>query len=367
MSELSVEAAYVSRLSARNFRTYHSIDIELSPGLTIATGSNGAGKTNLLEAIAFGCSGASPRTASELDCISENTDICRIDIEAHVGDQHVRRHRLTLAHGYGKRLTLDDKSSNVTDYALDVPIVTFLPERLLAVRGAPARRRQLLDTFVSRLTPAFQRATRDYTHALSQRNSLVRRARNRDVDPAEVEPWNAALTSHGAALRSMRDNALEALLPWYRDRVEMLTGFSKADIVIDPRGEDLAQSLSESWSVDVRRGSTTVGPHLDDVTLHMDGREMRRRGSTGEQRASLLAWCLATHDSLVASIGVAPVVILDEPWSELDRSRRIALTRTIGMLSQAITSTTEPPDLTGVTARVLAVSSGAVAPCTTTN
>lgn len=363
---MSVEAVYVSRLSARNFRSYENVDISLSTGLTIATGANGIGKTNFLEAIAFAAAGTSPRTTSELDCIRENADLCCVEIEASIGNKHVRQHRLTLAHGYGKRLTLDGKSVNVNEYSADIPVVTFLPERLLAVRGAPARRRQLLDVFVSRMTPTFQRTNREYLNALSQRNSLVRRARNRSIDSAEVQPWNEVLARSGTSVRNMRATALKALLPWYQERVEMLTGFTTSDIQIDQRGTDLLASLESSWNLDVRRGSTTTGPHLDDVSLLLDGREMRRRGSTGEQRASLLSWCLATYDAIREATGIAPLVILDEPWSELDKERRSLLTNTISSLPQAITSTTEPPHLGNSTASLLSVSSGSVLPWITT-
>ena len=363
MTDMSIETTRVSRLSVINFRTYESLAFDVPEGTTVVVGPNGAGKTNLLEAVAFACSGSSPRTASELDCIKENSDACSLTIEANRGDQTLRKHRVILAMGQGKRLTLDDKGTTSVEFATDIPVVTFLPERLLVVRGAPARRRQLLDAYVSRIHPPFTSASKAYTSALSQRNTLLRRARSRGhIDRAEVAPWTEALVEHGTMMRDLRRSAVEGLRPHFARRIAALTGFGNADIAVDLRGGDLSEALASAWDADVRRGSTTVGAHLDDVSLVADGRDMRRRGSTGEQRAALLAWSLATYDAIVEATGVTPVVILDEPWSELDRSRREQLTRTIEGLPQVIASTTEPPSSLSASAHVISVSYGQITP-----
>lgn len=332
------------------------------------TGPNGVGKTNVLEAASMGCIGSSPRTSQELSCIRDGEAACTIDVWLNTPRASQHR-RMQIVSGRGKLLIVDESPvSGIAAFAAQAPCATFLPERLLIMRGAPARRRQLLDAATATLIPAATHASRTYSAALVQRNTLLRRAKAGADVRQQVEPWTQQLVEAGLELRAARAEAVALLLPRIAHRFDELTGLPGARVAVDLRGgADLATALQDSWLTDSRRGATTTGPHLDDVRLEVDGRDLRDRGSTGEQRSALLAWTLALHDAIAADRGETFPLLLDEPWAELDARRQQRLTSVLEAAPQVITTATEPPDsCLQVASSIFAVTSGKVAPWTKT-
>lgn len=364
----AARAAWIERLALSDVRTYERLRLDLTRGVTVLVGRNGVGKTNLLEACAVVLSGTSPRTSSELRLIREHADAARIAATVRIGeDTHERS--VVLHRGRGKQLRADDGPvRSVAEFAASVPVVTFLPERLLVIRGAPQRRRALVDGLAAHVIPGAGAALRDYTHALQQRNALLRRAKIGHDVAAALEPWTAQLVTHGHAVRGARRRLLELLAAPYAARFRQIvdTGQDEPTFVAELRGtEDLAADAAAHAELERRRGSTLIGPHLDDLLPRLGGRDLRAFGSAGEQRTALLAFTLAARDLLATHTGIEPVVLLDEPWSELDSERRRRLTRLLAPLAQVVVTSTEPPahllqELPD--ARVLRVSSGTVAP-----
>ena len=338
------EGSRISTLSLRAFRTYARLELELQPGLTAFCGPNGIGKTNLVEALAMSCAGASPRTSSEFRVIREGSTFARIVAGVEIADRpHQRVVRVEA--GAGKRLEIDGSVvRGVDEFASSLPAVTFLPERLLVVRGAPSRRRALLDRCVMRMLPRATADFRQYAAAMAQRNNLLRRAKGGAEVRTQIQPWSEQMVEAGTAMREHRRVALAQLGPRFTARFAELTEFDDGALDLEQRGgDDINEALSESWSHDVRRGTTTVGPHLDDLTYRQGARDLRTHGSTGEQRAALLAWSLADADSVTAITGTAPLLVFDEPYAELDQHRRRLLTAALLELPQVFVTTTEPP------------------------
>lgn len=358
--------ASIRRLTLRAIRTYSRLTLDLDEGLTLLVGPNGTGKTNLLEACAVVLSGSSPRTSSELRLIRDGETAGRIAAQVRVGDD-VHERDVTFQAGKGKQLRIDGNvSRGVEDYAAEVPVVTFLPERLLVIRGAPQRRRALVDQLAARIMAAAARTQKDYTAALQQRNALLRRAKLGQAVTEQLQPWTLQLLEHGAAYRSHREALLDLLAVPYAARFRQLTGLDDATFRSDLRGSgDLEQDASELSAAERRRGATLLGPHLDDVLPRVGDRDLRAFGSAGEQRAALLAFTFAARDVLAASKGIDPVVLLDEPWSELDADRRRRLTSMLAPLPQVVVTSTEAPGHLATLrpdATLLAVSSGQVEP-----
>lgn len=340
----------IQYLKARNFRSYEAVDLELLPGVSVLTGDNGVGKTNALEACAWALLGASPRTNSEARCLRAGSARFTIDTTISTGDEYEHATSVEFIAAKGKRLAVDGESGLTVDaFARPFPAVVFLPERLLAIRGAPARRRGMLDRFAQRVIPHAATASRAYTTAVSQRNSVLRRAKaSGRLDEATLAPWTEQVIKHGMEVRNHRAEAIILLNSTYPARLQDISLLDDGRIRAELRGADLEVAFDELRETELRRGSTCAGPHLDNLHFYSGDRDLGMYGSTGEQRAALLAWSLSEADAITTTLDRQPVLLLDEPFAELDATRRehlAALLMSLG--SQVIVTSTEPIESLG--------------------
>jgi len=332
--------ATVARLRLRDFRSYEATEIALGPGLTVAHGRNGSGKTNLLEALYFGCTGRSCRTSNEREVVRFDAQAARVEVDT---TEH------TLAVGFQpgrpKRFTLDGAAVERLSDAPARPLVAvFLPDRLELVKGAPALRRAHLDQVVGAMWPARVATRRAYAQALAQRNALIARIRSGRATRAALPAWDAELAGHGIALRDDRARTAELLqAPFARLAGELgLPG--EAELRYRPRtraadAAELAAELAARVESDLERGFTGHGPHRDDLVALRDGRELRAYGSQGEQRLALLALLLAERAVLAQERGAPPLMLLDDVMSELDADRRALLVERLADGQSLITTT----------------------------
>jgi DNA replication and repair protein RecF len=337
----------VARLQLRDFRGYAAADVRLGAGLTVVHGRNGAGKTNLLEALYFGCTGRSCRTSNEREVVRFGAQAARVEVQT--CDVHGREHDLAVGFqpGEPKRLRVDGAVVERLADASARPLVSvFLPERLELVKGPPALRRSHLDQVIAAIWPARVEVRRAYSQALAQRNALLGRIRAGRAGRASLPAWDAELARHGIALRDDRARTVELLdAPFGAAAADLgLTG--EATLRYRPRStapdaEGLAAELAERVESDLERGFTGHGPHRDDLVLARDGRELRAYGSQGEQRMGLLALLLAERDVLAAERGDPPLLLLDDVMSELDAGRRGLLAERLGARGQALVTTTD--------------------------
>jgi DNA replication and repair protein RecF len=358
----------VTRLRAREFRTYAELDVRLGEGLTVVHGRNGAGKTNLLEALYFGCTGRSCRTANEREVVRFDAGASRVEVSTRDRDGD---HELFVGFepGEAKRFRADGAP---VERLLDAPgrplVAVFLPDRLELVKGPPALRRSHLDAVVTGLWPARAATKRAYGQALAQRNALLARIRA-GGSRAALATWDLELARHGLALRADRARTVELLQDRFADAAAELGLVGTAELRYRPRtraetAAAFAAELAERVDSDLERGFTQHGPHRDDLALLRDGRELRVYGSQGEQRLALLALLLAERDAMGDERGMPPLLLLDDVMSELDSDRRAALIARLDDGGQSVITTTDlghVPGADGAGVVRLAVSSGAVA------
>ncbi len=337
----------VAGLSLRDFRGYATAEIDLGPALTVITGSNGAGKTNLLEAVYFGCTGRSCRTSNERELIRFGAGLTRVEVATEDDDGE---HRLAVAFAPGqpKRMTVD---GNPVERLLDAPgrplVSVFLPDRLELVKGPPGLRRAHLDQFVAALWPARAATRRAYASALAQRNALVGRIRAGRGHPELLEPWDRQLSAHGWALMEDRRRAVAMVADPFAVQAAQLGLEGEVRLRYRPRSaasdaDGLAVELAERRAGDLERGFSGHGPHRDELVILREGRELRVYGSQGQQRLGLLALLLAEREVLAASRDAPPLLLLDDVMSELDGERRRALVDLLrGQPGQAIVTATD--------------------------
>jgi DNA replication and repair protein RecF len=336
-----------TRLTLRDFRTYGTAAVELGPGLTVVTGRNGAGKTNLLEGLYFACTGRSCRTGNERECVRFGAQLTRLELRC--VDDEGQPHEIGVGFhpGEAKRLSVDGAPvDRLTDVAARPLVSVFLPDRLELVTGTPALRRAHLDQVVAALRPARAGTRRAYSAALAQRNALVAAIRAGRAGRSSLPAWDAELARHAIALMADRAAVVDDLRPRFEAHAELLGLAGEPEIAYRPRSrattaEELAGELAERVDADLERGFTGHGPHRDDLALRRDGRELRAYGSRGQQRLGLLALLLAEREVLAEERGAPPLMLLDDVMSELDAGRRKRLVDLLRTGGQSLITTTD--------------------------
>lgn len=329
----------VTVVEARPLRSLSEVRVELGDGIVSLVGPNGAGKTNLLEALYFALTGRSFRTSDRRELIPFGGSLARG--EAVVRDTDGVEHRLlaSVSRNEGRRHLLDgDPADPATLARHRPPVAVFSPDRLTLIKGPPGERRAHLDTYVAARRPSRAELRRRYGQALAQRNALIARLAA-GGHGGDLDAWDASLASAAAALVVARAEAVEELRAPFADAALEL-GLADATLAYAPRAPgteaEIRSGLLERREADLRLGRTSWGPHLDELKLELGGRSVRRYGSQGQQRASLLALLFAQREALLAAHRVAPLLLLDDVMSELDPGRRELLVERLAGGGQAL-------------------------------
>ncbi len=312
----------LKRLSLSNFRSYSEREFEFDPGVTVITGPNGVGKTNILEAIYVLMQGKSFRDSDDL--------LMRYEQEwwKVVGDLDgaPREMRYQIGISQTKQLVVGDKKTRFT-YRQQVPLVMFEPDDLLMIHGSPGARRKHLDNILQLIEPDYRRILIRYERALLQRNNILKRRPQLHDAADAVFAWDIVLAEYGAAIMTRRASLVEAitanLTGYYRS---ISGGQEKIEMVyrptVEPNSHSLAAQLSRKLEHDIMRGSTSVGPHRDDTEYYIDGKTAKNTASRGEVRSLVLALKLFELEHIGSHRGDTPLFLLDDVFSELDVERQ---------------------------------------------
>lgn len=316
----------VTAIEARPLRSLDRVRVELAPGIVSVIGPNGTGKTNLVEALYFALTGRSFRTSDRRDLIPFGGSLARA--EATIRDEDGVEHRLlaSVSRSEGRRHLLDGEPASPAAIARHrPPVAVFAPDRLTLVKGPPAERRAHLDGFVAARWPARSELRKRYGQAIAQRNALLSRLSAGYGSPEELRIWDAALADAAAPLVEARAEAVAELAEPFAATATDL-GLEDGVLEYAPRAsgtaEEIRAGLEERRDQDIRLGRSSWGPHLDELKLLTAGRSLRRFGSQGQQRASLLALLFAERAALLEARRVTPLLLLDDVMSELDPTRR---------------------------------------------
>jgi DNA replication and repair protein RecF len=330
----------------------------LRPGLVLVVGPNGIGKTNLLEGVHVATQGFSPRTRTDSQIIRFEEEGARAAVSGHRGDVRLEL-EVTVRRGEGKRARLNGAPLRAAEQLRGiVSTLVFTPDRLGVVKGPPAARRAYFDRMLGRLAPARAALPAEYGAAVAQRNAALRRAAANLSGRAAIEPWSERVATLGTDLVAARLDALAQVEPAFLARAAEF-GLERGSLRYEgdpPTFEALAASLDR----DLERGTTSLGPHLDDVVLAAAGRDLRNFGSQGEQRLALLALLLAEAETIADRTGVSPLLLLDDVLSELDPGRRRILAARVRSAGQALVTATDAAMLPVTPDQLLEVTPGTV-------
>jgi DNA replication and repair protein RecF len=356
----------VERLWLNDFRSYASLDLPLPEGLTAIVGPNGQGKTNILEAVAWLATMSSFRGAATDVLIRDTAASAVIRAEVTSASRTTLIEAELAATGRNRVQVNRQRLARARDLLGHLRVTVFTPDDLVLVKGGPAERRAFLDDAMVAVDPRFDRVRSDYDRVLRHRNALLKQAGGRlgpDIGAA-LDVWDDKLAVLGERVAAARAELVAALdAPLQLAYTALAPATARVGVAYEApwRRQALAEALASSRRDDVRRGLTLVGPHRDDVVLHIDGLAARTHRSQGEQRSLALALRLAVHRHVEASTGATPVLLLDDVLSELDPARANALLASLPAVQTLLTSATGVPAAVDPEL-VLEVSGGRVTP-----
>jgi DNA replication and repair protein RecF len=352
-------------ISLRDFRNLARVTLAVPREGMAIVGDNGHGKTNLLEAIYYLQLLRSVRGARDQDVVRFGAPGFHVAAEAVVG----RRRVITAAFqrvGKRKKVTVDGiEPPRLSDALGSLPSVMFSPRDVELVAGAPSERRRFLDVALALTSRRYLAALQQYRAALVRRNAALRDAARKGETGSlsRAAVWEPALAEHGALLWAARVAWVERVADDFARlcanigergvaRMRYATSSSSAAAVRSGASAmdlaaHLAGSLEAHRAVDLRRGLTHVGPHRDDLELTLDGHQLRAFGSAGQQRTASIALRLLEAATLRAA-GSAPLVLLDDPFAELDATRAariLDLLETSGVAHQTILAVPRSDDI----------------------
>ncbi len=320
-------------VAAEGFRNLKG-EIECEIGLNIICGNNGHGKTNWLEAIHLLSTTRSFRTARLSEAIRFDAKSAIVSGDVRQSEGIVRTLRVLLE-GNAKSLSVNGKKETVRRYLGQLQTFVFNSDELEIVRGSPEARRRFLDDGIVSIFPPFVQTLSDYNRVIKQKNTLLQRAKKAEVPVSEVldqlAPWNEQLVVlagkvHKARIRFV-ERINEALENKLFEREELSIGYissmeGKGDLS-DYEGL-VEERLKLRAEAEVYSGYSLIGPQRDDMQINFDGHEMRKFGSSGQQRSALLSLLLANVEVFFEQQGEYPLFLIDDIDAELDY-RRISL------------------------------------------
>jgi DNA replication and repair protein RecF len=371
---------YVRHLQLGSFRSWERVDLALGPGPTVFVGSNGEGKTNLVEAVGYLATMGSHRVSSDAPLVRHGDAQAVVRAALRRGDRELLV-EIEINPGRANRVRINRAPLPRPRELLGVVrTVLFAPEDLALVRGDPTERRRFLDELLVTRTPRLAGVRSDYDRVLKQRNALLktaRLARGKAIETLDV--WDGHLTDVGGQLLAARLQLVADLAPHMvsayadvagADAVPAGLGYSSTvplagdGAAVQPGAQlptaaelttAMRERVAERRNDELDRGMTLVGPHRDDLVIHLGPAPAKGFASHGESWSLALALKLATF-ALLRADGEDPILILDDVFATLDAQRRAALAAVARSAEQTLITAAVvddvPPELRGVRVEV---------------
>jgi DNA replication and repair protein RecF len=354
---------YVRHLGLRDFRSWANVELELTPGRTVFVGSNGYGKTNLVEALWYSSTLGSHRVATDAPLVRLGAQRAVVStIVVNEGRECAVDLEITAGRANKARLNRSPVRSPREVIGV-LRAVLFAPEDLALVRGDPGDRRRYLDDLAAVRRPRVAAIRADYDKVLRQRTALLKSASGARfrgdrgaLDTLDV--WDGHLATHGAELMVARMTLVNELAPEVQKSYQLLAPASRpasisyhASIDIEPDRPDvellrtaLLEKMAARRDAELERGVCLVGPHRDDLELRLGEQPAKGFASHGESWSMALALRLAAYELLRAE-GTDPVLLLDDVFAELDTARREALAAAAASAEQVLVTAAVVDDI----------------------
>lgn len=331
-----------------SFRNYDYQIVDFPMQITLVSGTNGQGKTNLVESVVVAATTKSPRTSNMSELVKDGAaeTLVEILLERKFGQMNLS---FTInAKGEKKFFINSNPVSKMSDVFGNLVVVYFSPDDLKIVSASPDKRRDFMDTDISELSGSYYNLIQRYNKVLLQRNKLLKTERDRALLLAQIGVWDEQLAQIASLIIKTRKSFIEKLKVPAKEALKYISS-SKDDLEIEYVGvkgtsaeeikEELLKSLKFNLERDIELGYTSVGPHRDDIYFGLNGKDARNFASQGQQRSIVLALKFAELEIFEKELGEEPILVLDDVFSELDTTRQRRLYEKMSKYQTIITGT----------------------------
>ncbi len=332
----------IKSLELVDYRNYKDLNIEFDPGTNILYGDNAQGKTNILEAIYLSATTKSHKGSKDSEIINFDKDEAhiRVIIEKEDNEKRIDMH---LRSSKSKGIAIDgQKIKKAADLLGIVNVVFFSPEDLNIIKNGPGERRRFADMELCQLDSFYLYNLNNYNKIIGQRNKLLKDIYFHPDLRETLNIWDSQLVSYGSKIIERRKAFADQISEIIKEYHLKLSG-GREDIVIkyEPNVsiEDYASKMNDAQNRDVSAKMTTTGPHRDDFSFIVNGIDIRKFGSQGQQRTAALSLKLSEIELVKKITKDTPVLLLDDVLSELDSNRQNYLLDSIGDVQTIITCT----------------------------
>lgn len=333
---------FVNSLELSHYRNYNSLSITFNPGITILYGDNAQGKTNILEAVYLCATTKSHRGSKDKEIIQfgEEESHLRITLTkndiGHKIDMHLRRNK-------SKGVAIDGQVIRKSGELFGIiHIIFFSPEDLGLIKNAPSERRKFMNLELCQLNKLYYHNYVNYNKALNQRNTLLKQIYFKPELADTLDMWDDYLVEYGKGIIEEREQFIARLNDIVRGIHSHLTGGREEIEIAYEKNvtiEDYKNVMKSKRETDLKYQSTQTGPHRDDICFYINGVDVRRFGSQGQQRTAALSLKLAEIELVKSVIHDNPILLLDDVMSELDSSRKSYLLDSIKEIQTIVTCT----------------------------
>jgi len=338
----------IKSLKLESFRNYDYEIVDFPQTITLVSGANGQGKTNLVESLVVASTTLSPRTSNISELVKDGAADARVELLLERRYGNMRVGYSISSKGEKKFYINENQVSKLSEVFGNLVALYFCPNDLKIVSASPAERREFMDRDISQLSGSYYNLLQRYNKILAQRNKLLKTERDHERLLMQIGAWNQQLASTAALIIKTRKSFIEKLKTPAAEALKYISS-AKDELKIEYVGargtaveeikEELEKSLDFNLERDVELGYTSVGPHRDDIYFEINGKDARSFASQGQQRSIVLALKFAELDIFEKELGEEPVLILDDVFSELDTTRQRRLYEKMQKYQTIITGT----------------------------
>lgn len=318
----AVYRVYLKKIKLTNFRNYSNLDFEFIQPITVFYGNNAQGKTNFLESIYFLATSKSFKADKDEELIKTGEEVVRVEGDIESSEFRAQSSEFTnleiviqkTENFLKKRIKVNGIPRRLVDYSGNLVVVEFLPEDINLVAGSPSLRRNHIDAVLSQIDRGYKRTLSDYEEVIANKNRLLKRIREGFSRVDELIFWTDKQLSLGVELVEKRRAFFLFINNTERKFGEFIYEYLENSLT--------KERLIEYQQREIESASSLIGPHRDDFVYKLDGKDLSKYGSRGEQRTAVLDLRISEIEYIESILGSRPLLLLDDIFSELDHEHQ---------------------------------------------